>query len=225
MNILLLEDNQSLNDSLKKELSKLGYIVDQAYTIAEAKILLKNRDHHIGIFDAMLPDGISFSLISELRNKKNSLPIILLTAKDSIEDRVDGLNSGADDYLVKPFNFKELQARIRALMRRPKDAKNETLEYADLLLNLLSKELFISSKICKLSKKELLLTELFLGAPESLFTSSQMINAVYDINQNVTPNAVEVLVHRLRKKFLRNQSSVTIQNHRGLGFKLGITHD
>lgn len=225
MNILLLEDNQSLNDSLKKELSKLGYIVDQAYTIAEAKILLKNRDHHIGIFDAMLPDGISFNLISEIRNKKNSLPIILLTAKDSIEDRVDGLNSGADDYLVKPFNFKELQARIRALMRRPKDAKNETLEYADLLLNLLSKELFISSKICKLSKKELLLTELFLGAPESLFTSSQMINAVYDINQNVTPNAVEVLVHRLRKKFLRNQSSVTIQNHRGLGFKLGITHD
>jgi DNA-binding response OmpR family regulator len=225
MNILLLEDNQSLNDSLKKELSKLGYIVDQAYTIAEAKILLKNRDHHIGIFDAMLPDGISFSLISELRNKKNSLPIILLTAKDSIEDRVDGLNSGADDYLVKPFNFKELQARIRALMRRPKDAKNETLEYSDLLLNLLSKELFISSKICKLSKKELLLTELFLGAPESLFTSSQMINAVYDINENVTPNAVEVLVHRLRKKFLRNQSSVTIQNHRGLGFKLGITHD
>ena len=225
MNILLLEDNQSLNDSLKKELSKLGYIVDQAYTIAEAKILLKNRDHHIGIFDAMLPDGISFNLISEIRNKKNSLPIILLTAKDSIEDRVDGLNSGADDYLVKPFNFKELQARIRALMRRPKDAKNETLEYSDLLLNLLSKELFISSKICKLSKKELLLTELFLGAPESLFTSSQMINAVYDINQNVTPNAVEVLVHRLRKKFLRNQSSVTIQNHRGLGFKLGITHD
>lgn len=225
MNILLLEDNQSLNDSLKKELSKLGYIVDQAYTIAEAKILLKNRDHHIGIFDAMLPDGISFNLISEIRNKKNSLPIILLTAKDSIEDRVDGLNSGADDYLVKPFNFKELQARIRALMRRPKDAKNETLEYADLLLNLLSKELFISSKICKLSKKELLLIELFLGAPESLFTSSQMINAVYDINQNVTPNAVEVLVHRLRKKFLRNQSSVTIQNYRGLGFKLGITHD
>jgi len=225
MNILLLEDNQSLNDSLKKELSKLGYIVDQAYTIAEAKILLKNRDHHIGIFDAMLPDGISFNLISEIRNKKNSLPIILLTAKDSIEDRVDGLNSGADDYLVKPFNFKELQARIRALMRRPKDAKNETLEYSDLLLNLLSKELFISSKICKLSKKELLLIELFLGAPESLFTSSQMINAVYDINQNVTPNAVEVLVHRLRKKFLRNQSSVTIQNYRGLGFKLGITHD
>jgi DNA-binding response OmpR family regulator len=225
MNILLLEDNQSLNDSLKKELSKLGYIVDQAYTIAEAKILLKNRDHHIGIFDAMLPDGISFNLISEIRNKKNSLPIILLTAKDSIEDRVDGLNSGADDYLVKPFNFKELQARIRALMRRPKDAKNETLEYADLLLNLLSKELFISSKICKLSKKELLLIELFLGAPESLFTSSQMINAVYDINENVTPNAVEVLVHRLRKKFLINQSSVTIQNHRGLGFKLGITHD
>ena len=225
MNILLLEDNQSLNDSLKKELSKLGYIVDQAYTIAEAKILLKNRDHHIGIFDAMLPDGISFNLISEIRNKKNSLPIILLTAKDSIEEKVNGLDAGADDYLVKPFNFKELQARIRALMRRPKDAKNETLEYADLLLNLLSKELFISSKICKLSKKELLLIELFLGAPESLFTSSQMINAVYDINQNVTPNAVEVLVHRLRKKFLRNQSSVTIQNHRGLGFKLGITHD
>lgn len=225
MNILLLEDNSSLNKALKDELSKQGFLVEQAYTINEATELLSLKEFQLGIFDAMLPDGLSFNLIKKVRALKLALPIILVTAKDSIEDRVEGLDAGADDYLVKPFNFKELNARIRALMRRPNEVSNEVIEFADLSLNLLSKELFIDSRACKISKKEFYLIELFLKKPESLLNATQIANAVYQLNQNITPNAIEVLVHRLRKKILANQSKTTIQNYRGLGFKLEVLND
>jgi DNA-binding response OmpR family regulator len=225
MNILLLEDNSSLNDVLKDELSKQGFLVEQTYTITEATELLSLKEFQLGIFDAMLPDGLSFKLIKKIRASNIVMPIILVTAKDSIEDRVEGLDAGADDYLVKPFNFKELNARIRALMRRPSEVSNEIIEFADLSLNLLSKELFIDSRACKISKKEFYLLELFLKKPESLLNATQIANAIYQLNQNVTPNAIEVLVHRLRKKLLDNQSKTTIQNYRGLGFKLEALND
>lgn len=225
MNILLLEDNSSLNDILKDELSKQGFLVEQTYTITEAAELLSLKEFQLGIFDAMLPDGLSFKLIKKIRASNIVMPIILVTAKDSIEDRVEGLDAGADDYLVKPFNFKELNARIRALMRRPSEVSNEIIEFADLSLNLLSKELFIDSRVCKISKKEFYLLELFLKKPESLFNATQIANAIYQLNQNITPNAIEVLVHRLRKKLLDNQSKTTIQNYRGLGFKLEALND
>lgn len=225
MNILLLEDNSSLNDILKDELSKQGFLVEQTYTITEATELLSLKEFQLGIFDAMLPDGLSFKLIKKIRASNIVMPIILVTAKDSIEDRVEGLDAGADDYLVKPFNFKELNARIRALMRRPSEVSNEIIEFADLSLNLLSKELFIDSRVCKISKKEFYLLELFLKKPESLFNATQIANAIYQLNQNITPNAIEVLVHRLRKKLLDNQSKTTIQNYRGLGFKLEALND
>lgn len=225
MNILLLEDNSSLNDILKDELSKQGFLVEQTYTITEAAELLSLKEFQLGIFDAMLPDGLSFKLIKKIRASNIVMPIILVTAKDSIEDRVEGLDAGADDYLVKPFNFKELNARIRALMRRPSEVSNEIIEFADLSLNLLSKELFIDSRVCKISKKEFYLLELFLKKPESLLNATQIANAIYQLNQNITPNAIEVLVHRLRKKLLDNQSKTTIQNYRGLGFKLEALND
>jgi len=225
MNILLLEDNTSLNDVLKDELSKQGFLVEQAYTINQANELLNLKEFQLGIFDAMLPDGLSFNLIKHIRASNIVLPVILVTAKDSIEDRVEGLDAGADDYLVKPFNFKELNARIRALMRRPNEVSKEIIEFADLSLNLLSKELFIDSRACKISKKESYLIELFLGKPESLLNATQIANAVYELQQNITPNAIEVLIHRLRKKLLDNQSKTTIQNYRGLGFKLEVLND
>ena len=225
MNILLLEDNTSLNDVLKDELSKQGFLVEQAYTINQANELLNLKEFQLGIFDAMLPDGLSFNLIKHIRASNIALPVILVTAKDSIEDRVEGLDAGADDYLVKPFNFKELNARIRALMRRPNEVSKEIIEFADLSLNLLSKELFIDSRACKISKKEFYLIELFLGKPESLLNATQIANAVYELQQNITPNAIEVLIHRLRKKLLDNQSKTTIQNYRGLGFKLEELND
>ena len=225
MNILLLEDNPSLNNALKEELSKKGFLVEQAHTIKEATELLSLKEFQLGIFDAMLPDGLSFNLIKNVRASNIAMPIILVTAKDSIEDRVEGLDAGADDYLVKPFNFKELSARIRALMRRPNEISSEIIEFADLSLNLLSKELFIDSRVCKISKKEFYLIELFLRKPESLVNATQIANAIYELNQNITPNAIEVLVHRLRKKLLDNQSKTTIQNYRGLGFKLEALND
>jgi DNA-binding response OmpR family regulator len=225
MNILLLEDNPSLNNALKEELSKKGFLVEQAHTIKEATELLSLKEFQLGIFDAMLPDGLSFNLIKNVRASNIALPIILVTAKDSIEDRVEGLDAGADDYLVKPFNFKELSARIRALMRRPNEISSEIIEFADLSLHLLSKELFIDSRACKISKKEFYLIELFLRKPESLVNATQIANAIYELNQNITPNAIEVLVHRLRKKLLDNQSKTTIQNYRGLGFKLEALND
>ena len=225
MNILLLEDNPSLNNALKEELSKKGFLVEQAHTIKEATELLSLKEFQLGIFDAMLPDGLSFNLIKNVRASNIALPIILVTAKDSIEDRVEGLDAGADDYLVKPFNFKELSARIRALMRRPNEISSEIIEFADLSLHLLSKELFIDSRACKISKKEFYLIELFLRKPESLVNATQIANAIYELNQNITPNAIEVLVHRLRKKLLYNQSKTTIQNYRGLGFKLEALND
>ncbi len=225
MNILLLEDNPSLNNALKEELSKKGFLVEQAHTIKEATELLSLKEFQLGIFDAMLPDGLSFNLIKNVRASNIALPIILVTAKDSIEDRVEGLDAGADDYLVKPFNFKELSARIRALMRRPNEISSEIIEFADLSLHLLSKELFIDSRACKISKKEFYLIELFLRKPELLVNATQIANAIYELNQNITPNAIEVLVHRLRKKLLDNQSKTTIQNYRGLGFKLEALND
>ncbi len=225
MNILLLEDNPSLNNALKEELSKKGFLVEQAHTIKEATELLSLKEFQLGVFDAMLPDGLSFNLIKNVRASNIALPIILVTAKDSIEDRVEGLDAGADDYLVKPFNFKELSARIRALMRRPNEISSEIIEFADLSLHLLSKELFIDSRACKISKKEFYLIELFLRKPESLVNATQIANAIYELNQNITPNAIEVLVHRLRKKLLDNQSKTTIQNYRGLGFKLEALND
>lgn len=225
MNILLLEDNPSLNNALKEELSKKGFLVEQAHTIKEATELLSLKEFQLGIFDAMLPDGLSFNLIKNVRASNIAMPIILVTAKDSIEDRVEGLDAGADDYLVKPFNFKELSARIRALMRRPNEISSEIIEFADLSLHLLSKELFIDSRACKISKKEFYLIELFLRKPELLVNATQIANAIYELNQNITPNAIEVLVHRLRKKLLDNQSKTTIQNYRGLGFKLEALND
>lgn len=224
MRILVVEDEHKIANSIKKGLEQESYAVDVAYDGEYGFDLAATEDYDVIILDLMLPKMDGVKLCKKLRKEENiHTPILMLTAKGELDDKVEGLDAGADDYLVKPFAFAELLARIKALTRRPKDSFGVVLTVEDLTLDTLTYEVKRAGKEIKLSKKEYALLEYLLRHKEKILTKDQIINHVWDYEADILPNTVEVYIGYLRNKIdkpFRNKSPL-IHTIRGFGYKIG----
>lgn len=227
MKILLIEDNQNLCDTIKLQLTKDNYVVD-AYTSGEdGMIYALNTDncYDLAIIDRMLPVIDGLTIIKAMRKKKISIPVIIITGMSELQDKIEGLDNGADDYLVKPFHISELSARIRALTRRPAviSEKND-LQYHDLSLCLNRKELSCKENTILLTPKEFLLMCAFLEKPETIITREQLMQKVWETDTAIEPGNVDNYVYFLRKRLRTISSNCSITSSYGSGYLLEVSH-
>ncbi|KKU74607.1 MAG: Two component transcriptional regulator, winged helix family [Candidatus Amesbacteria bacterium GW2011_GWB1_47_26] len=213
-----MEDEHRIANAIKKGLEQEKYAVDVAYTGETGWDLASSEEYDAIILDLMLPGIDGLTICRNLRQAGKQIPILILTAKDQTGDKVEGLNSGADDYLVKPFAFEELLARIRALVRRPKNTLNPVLKVAELELNTSTYEVKMGEKQISLSNKEFSLTEYLMRNAGKVLTKDQIISHVWNYDADVLPNTVEVYVKALRRKIGQN----LIKTVRGFGYKMHV---
>jgi len=223
MRILVVEDEHKIANSIKKGLEQESYAVDLAFDGASGFDLAASEDYDIVVLDLMLPKMDGLKVCKKLREEENiHTPILILTAKGEIEDKVNGLNSGADDYLSKPFAFTELLARIRALARRPKQTLDTVLKVSDLTLNTLTFEVKRGGKNIDLSKTEYSLLEYMMRHEDRVLTKDKIINHVWDYDADVLPNTVEVYIGYLRNKIDKSfkKKRPLIRTIRGFGYMI-----
>jgi DNA-binding response OmpR family regulator len=220
MRVLLVEDEKALATALSKILSKNNISVDLSFDGDEGFYLAQKDIYDVIILDIMLPNKSGLEILRDLRAANKKTPVLFLTARDTIEDRVVGLDSGADDYLIKPFATEELLARIRALVRRPKDLMNDNyLEFGNVKLYIDSGELEVDNNKKRLTSKEIQLLELFLRNPKMVLSKELILDRVWGIDGNAMENSVEIYIHYLRKK-LGSKSELIIETVRGIGYVL-----
>lgn len=218
MRILIVEDEHKIANSIKTGLEQESFAVDVAYDGEQGFGLAATEDYDLIVLDLMLPGMDGLEICRRLRQEeKVHTPILILTAKGEINDRVKGLNCGADDYLVKPFAFVELLARIRALTRRPRNNLSPVLEAADLSLDTANFEVKRKNEQIELSKTEFSLLEYLMRNQGKVLTKQQIINHVWDYDADVLPNTVEVYIGYLRKKLGKPNLIKTV---RGFGYKI-----
>ncbi|MBI5613692.1 response regulator transcription factor [Candidatus Gottesmanbacteria bacterium] len=218
MRILVVEDEHTIASSIKKGLEQEAYAVDVAFTGIEGKDLALTEEYDCIILDLMLPGLDGLEIIRELREKQIHTPVLILTAKGQIDDRVSGLDSGADDYLLKPFAFEELLARIRALLRRPKKPLDAVLRISNIELDTRTFEVKVQGKAVALSHKEFSLLEFLLRHHDVIVTKEQIMNHVWNYESTILPNTVEVVIKNLRKK-IDVPGKEHILTVRGFGYK------
>lgn len=223
MRILVVEDEHKIASSIKKGLEQESFAVDVAFDGNRGYDLASGEDYDLIILDILLPGIDGLQICKNLRSQNIHTPILMLTAKGQVEDKVAGLNAGADDYLTKPFFFEELLARVRALIRRPKSSIGLLLSFKDLSLDTVSFGVKRGSKIISLSSKEFALLEYLLRHKNQIVTKDQIISHVWDYDADVLPNTVEVYIGYLRHKVDKPfpDKSPLIQTIRGFGYKLG----
>jgi DNA-binding response OmpR family regulator len=220
MRILLIEDNHRLSDSLRATLVEDGYAVDTAFDGVEGEDLALMTPYDIIVLDIMLPKRDGIEVCRSLRDQKNTTPILMLTARDALDDRVLGLDSGADDYLVKPFEIKELRARLRALLRRETGNKSGNLLIEDLRLDPATHFVWRDDKPLNLTAKEYSLLEYMMRNPNRLITREMVIAHLWDYDQSIASNVVDVYIRRLRRKVDDPYKVKLIETIRGAGYRL-----
>jgi DNA-binding response OmpR family regulator len=222
MRILIIEDEEKIANSLKSGLMQESYAVDVCFDGNEGYDMASYEEYDLIILDVMLPGLDGFEICKKLREEKNHTPILMLTARSEIDDKVKGLDTGADDYLSKPFAFDELLARIRALIRRPKKTIGTSLVVNDLVLNTATSEVKRGGKLISLSSKEFALLEYLMRHKGTIVKKDQIINHVWDYDSDVLPNSVEVYITHLRGKIDKPFKEKTlISTVRGFGYKIG----
>jgi DNA-binding response OmpR family regulator len=222
MRILVVEDEHRIAGNIKKGLEQERYAVDVAYDGTSGFDMADSEEYDLLILDLMLPGMDGLSITKKLREKNNHTPILVLTAKGQIQDKVEGLDSGADDYLTKPFSFEELLARIRALARRPAVTLSTALTVGDLQLDPVSFEVKRGEHNIPLSSKEFSLLEYLMRHQGQIVTKEQIINHVWDYDADVLPNTVEVYIRNLRNKIdlPYKNSEQLIKTVRGFGYRI-----
>lgn len=222
MRILVIEDDPKIAKAIKKGLEAESYAVDLSFEGKDGLANALSVDYDLLIIDRMLPEVDGLQICRILREKKVSTPILFLTAKDKVSDRVDGLNAGADDYLVKPFAFEELLARIRALLRRPSELDGTVLKIDDLVLDPAGFSVHRGKHEIKLSNKEFALLEYMMRNSGRILTKDNIITHVWDYDADILQNTVEVYIGYLRNKIDRAfpKSKPLIQTSRGFGYKI-----
>ena len=220
MQILLVEDELSLSRAIKRILEKHGYVVDAVYDGESAVDYACEASYNLIILDVMLPRLNGFEVIKTLREKNNNAPVLMLTARSAISDKVNGLNSGADDYMTKPFDTEELLARVAALTRRKGEVILNNIKYKDLTLDLNSAVLNCGKESVQLSKKEFEVLKIFLTDPKMIVTTDNIISNVWGADSEATDNNVEVYISFIRKKLKYLGSEVTIKKIQKLGYRL-----
>ena len=218
MRILLAEDDQILAEGLSRSLRGAGYAVDHVATGSEADTALSAHDFDLLILDLGLPRMSGLDVLRRLRGRNGKLPVLILTAGDSVEQRVRGLDLGADDFLAKPFELAELEARVRALVRRSMGSSSSELRHGPLLYDQVGRMAFLNGQAIELSARELGVLEILLQRPGRLVSKEQIVNHLCEWGEEVSHNAIEVYMHRLRKKV--EDGGVRIATVRGLGYCL-----
>lgn len=220
MRILIAEDEPDLNQLIKKRLKEADYSVDSCYNGQEVFDYLLGAEYDALILDVMMPKMSGLEVLSRLRREKNTVPVLLLTAKDSIEDRVKGLDAGADDYLIKPFAFEELLARLRVLLRKPTSEKTTVLKVADLTLQLDTRRVFRGDREVELSSKEYSLLRYMMQNAGLVLSRDKLEQHVWDYDFSGGSNVIDVYIRYLRKKIDDGHEQKLIHTVRGHGYVL-----
>jgi len=218
MRILIAEDDQILADGLLRSLRSASYAVDRVSSGTEVDAALASHEFDLVILDLGLPKMHGFEVLKRLRARGSSVPVLILTAADSVEQRVKGLDLGADDYMAKPFALQELEARVRALTRRGLGTASSLLKHGTLTFDAAGRVAYINDQMIELSARELSLLEVLLQRSGRLVSKDQLVERLCEWGEEVSNNAIEVYIHRLRKKI--EQGPVRIATVRGLGYCL-----
>jgi two-component system, OmpR family, response regulator len=218
MFVLLVEDDEVIADAICTYLTHQGLAVEHVSTLSAATTYMQSSNFDLCILDLNLPDGNGINWLSWLRDNRFSLPVLILTASNTIDDKVIGLKKGADDYLVKPFDLRELLARLLSLKRRASDRLSNTITHGALQYDLEQHKALLNGTLVCLSRNEDLLLQTFLNSPQQILTQSQLKNVLYGVCDDVASNALNVHIFNLRKKL----GAPAIETIRGLGFRLGI---
>jgi DNA-binding response OmpR family regulator len=221
MKILIIEDNEKLAKMLKEAFHKAGFTADYltAGDKGEKRLLIHNKDYDLVLLDLNLPNKDGFQICKEIREKGISTPILVLTAKNNTEDKVNLLNMGADDYMTKPFSLEELLARIRAIARRPKKSLPKELKASDLTLNPITKKVYKGKEEIKLTLTEFKILEYMMRRPKEVITRDQILDNLWGFDFDSFSNVVDVHIKSLRKKIDKGPKKI-IETVRGAGYRL-----
>jgi DNA-binding response OmpR family regulator len=220
MRITLIEDEKQLSGIIKKGLEEEGYSVDAAYDGEEGLYMAENLPSDVIILDVMLPIMDGISILKSIRKNGIKTPVLLLTARDAITDKIKGLDSGADDYLTKPFEFGELLARIRALIRRKTDVKDTIIRIGDLEINTANREIKRGGKTVQLSAKEYTILQYMAYNRDKIVSRTDLIEHIYDENFDANSNVLDVYINFLRNKIDKGFKKKLIHTVRGAGYIL-----
>lgn len=224
MRILLVEDHPALREMVAGHLSQRGFAVDAVATADEARAALGATTHDALVLDLGLPDADGMSILLDAQSHRfGPIPTLIVTARDALEDRVKGLNNGADDYIIKPFNLIELEARVRAVLRRPGSRKCTLLQCGSLAFDTSSREATIAGKLIELTRRESDLLDILLRAAGQIVIRDVLEERLYTFDAPVTPNALEATVSRLRKHLAG--AGIRIETRRGIGYRLIAEQD
>lgn len=214
MRLLLVEDDESLGDAVKTGLTQFGYIVEWLKDGETARGIIKTDSFELIILDLSLPKLSGMRLLQTVRNDQNATPIIILTARDSIDDRIKGLDNGADDYITKPFDLNELSARIRALIRRSQGRADTVLQYGNVTLDPAAHTVMVDQELINVPRREFALLQKLLENSGHVLSRDQLMQSIYSWDEDVDSNVLEVHIHNLRKKLNANY----IRTIRGIGY-------
>lgn len=220
MRLLLVEDNQRLASHVAAGLKSAGFAADPVGSADEAVSALAAQPYDAVLLDLGLPDRDGLDLLKDIRAMNAHIPVLVLTARDSLQDRIGGLDGGADDYLVKPFAIEELAARVRALLRRPGQSLGTLLEAGNVRYHTENREVAVAGAVQKLTKRELDLLEQLLRVSGQVLPKEKIESRLYSYGETGSANSIEVLVHRLRKKLERAGADVEVHTLRGVGYLL-----
>lgn len=218
MRVLLVEDTTGLGEAVRDQIGDDGHAVDWVQTLSAADTSVRGTTYNLILLDLMLPDGHGINFLKRLRGAENPTPVIILTARDQVSDRIAGLNAGADDYLIKPFDLSELSARVAAVARRYRGNPNPLIRVGELNIDLGDHRISRDGEPVELTAREWALFEGFLERPGMLLSRSQLEDRLYQFGAEIESNTIEVYISRLRKKL----GPDTIATVRGMGYRLGI---
>lgn len=219
MRVLLIEDTVGLGQAVREQIADDGHAVDWVQRLDQADISVRSTAYDLILLDLVLPDGHGFDFLRKRRTLGDTTPVIILTARDQISDRIAGLNAGADDYLVKPFDLSELSARIAAVARRYSGNPNPYIQLGELRINTSDHTIQRAGSMVDLTAREWALFETFIRRPGALFSKSQLEERLYEFGAEIESNTIEVYISRLRKKL----GPRVVETIRGMGYRLGQT--
>jgi DNA-binding response OmpR family regulator len=218
MRILLTEDNEQLRDAIREGLEKADFAVDAFELADEANAAISTTKYDAVILDLGLPDGAGIDLLKSWRDRGETVPVLILTARDTLKDRVSGLDSGADDYLSKPFAMEEVLARLRALLRRPGAALGVVLTAGNISFDVTSREVRIAEALVPVPRREMAVLEQLMRRMGNVVPKDMLADSVYSFDDDVTSNSLEVGISRLRKRLANVEATVSIHTLRGVGY-------